>query len=65
MREKVNTAYSINDPRKFESIEVGERELNRLRAICVRWKKKHGEDINITLGLSVTNNQHSGKMGYG
>ena len=64
MREKVNTAYSINDPRKFDSIEDGEKELNRLRAVCVRWKKKHGGDINITLGLSVTNNQHSGKMGY-
>ena len=43
MREKVNTAYFLNDPRKFGGMEDGERELNRLRAVCMRWKKKQGE----------------------
>lgn len=64
MREKVNTAYFLNDPRKFVSKEDGEKELNRLRAVCVRWKKKRGGDINILLGLSVTSSEYVGKMGY-
>ena len=46
MREKVNTAYFLNDPRKFASTEDGEKELNRLRAVCMRWKKKQTEDIS-------------------
>lgn len=62
MREKVNTAYSINDPRKFDSIEDGEKELNRLRAVCIRWKKKQGGDIDITLGLSVTNGKYASRV---
>ena len=64
MREKVNTAYFLNDPRKFDSIEDGEKELNRLRAVCSRWKKRQGGDISITLGLSVTSSEYVGKMGY-
>jgi len=64
MREKVNTAYFLNDPRKLGSMEDGEKELNRLRAVCMRWKKKQGADINITLGLSATNTEFVGKMGY-
>lgn len=64
MREKVNTAYFLNDPRKFDSIEDGEKELNRLRAACVRWKKKQDDNINILLGLSVTSSEYVGKMGY-
>ena len=64
MREKVNTAYFLNDPRKFASTEDGEKELNRLRAVCMRWKKKQTEDISITLGLSATSTEFVGKMGY-
>lgn|GEM_PF-2792752 len=64
MREKVNTAYFLNDPRKLGSIEDGEKELNRLRAVCMRWKRKQEADINITLGLSVTSTEFVGKMGY-
>ena len=64
MREKVNTAYFLNDPRKFGGMEDGERELNRLRAVCMRWKKKQGESINIILGLSVTSSEYVGKMSY-
>ena len=64
MREKVNTAYFLNDPRKFGGMEDGERELNRLRAVCMRWKKKQGETINIILGLSVTSSEYVGKMSY-
>lgn len=45
MREKVSTAYFLDDPRKFSSMEEAEKELNRLRAVCVRLKKKQGEDI--------------------
>ena len=54
MREKVSTAYFLDDPRKFSSMEEAEKELNRLRAVCVRLKKKQGEDIAFMLGLSVT-----------
>ena len=43
MREKVSTAYFLDDPRKFSSMEEAEKELNRLRAVCVRLKKKQGE----------------------
>lgn len=64
MREKVNTAYFLNDPRKFASTEDGEKELNRLRAVCMRWKKKQTENISITLGLSATSTEFVGKMGY-
>lgn len=64
MREKVNTAYFLNDPRKLDSMQDGENELNRLRAVCLRWKKKQGGDINITLGLSATSTEFVGKMGY-
>lgn len=64
MREKANTAYFLNDPRKFDSKEDGEKELNRLRAVCVRWKKKHGVNIAITLGLSVNSSEYIGRMGY-
>ena len=53
MREKVSTAYFLDDPRKFSSMEEAEKELNRLRAVCVRLKKKQGEDIAFMLGLSV------------
>lgn len=64
MREKVSTAYFLDDPRKFSSMEEAEKELNRLRAVCVRLKKKQGEDIAFMLGLSVTDSQYMGKMGY-
>lgn len=39
MREKVSTAYFLDDPRKFSSMEEAEKELNRLRAVCVRLKR--------------------------
>ena len=45
-------------------MEEAEKELNRLRAVCVRLKKKQGEDIAFMLGLSVTDSQYMGKMGY-
>lgn len=61
---KVNTAYSLNDPRKFESIEEAEKELNRLRALCIRLKKKQAEEVHFLLGLSVTNHDYVGRMGY-
>ena len=64
MREKVDTAYFLWDPRKFDSIADAEKELNRLRAICVRWKKKQGDEINCLLGLSVTRSEYVGRMGY-
>ena len=64
MREKVSTAYFLDDPRKFSSMEEAEKELNRLRAVCVRLKKKQGEEIAFTLGLSVTDSQYIGRMGY-
>ena len=58
MREKVSTAYFLDDPRKFSSMEEAEKELNRLRAVCVRLKKKQGEEIAFMLGLSVTDSQY-------
>ena len=61
MREKVSTAYFLDDPRKFSSMEEAEKELNRLRAVCVRLKKKQGEEIAFMLGLSVTDSQYGGK----
>ena len=61
MREKVSTAYFLDDPRKFSSMEEAEKELNRLRAVCVRLKKKQGEDIAFMLGLSVTDSQYMAK----
>jgi len=61
---KVNTAYSLNDPRKFESIEETEKELNRLRALCIRLKKKQAEEVHFLLGLSVTSHDYVGRMGY-
>ena len=64
MREKVSTAYLVNDPRKFTSMEEAEKDLNRLRAVCVRLKKKQGEDIAFMLGLSVMDSQYMGKTGY-
>ena len=36
MNRKVDTAYFLNDPRKFDSVEQAEKELNRLRAVCIR-----------------------------
>lgn len=64
MNRKVDTAYFLNDPRKFDSVEQAEKELNRLRAVCIRLKKKQDEDITFLLGLSVTSSQWYGKMGY-
>jgi len=64
MWEKVSTAYLVNDPRKFTSMEEAEKDLNRLRAVCVRLKKKQGEDIAFMLGLSVMDSQYMGKTGY-
>lgn len=64
MREKINSAYFLDDPRKFDSIEEAEKELNRLRAVCIRLKKKQSEDIAFLLGLSVTDSQYMGRMGY-
>ena len=64
MREKVSTACFLDDPRKFSSMEEAEKELNRLRAVCVRLKKKQGEEIAFMLGLSVTDSQYIGRMGY-
>lgn len=62
MREKTNIAYFLNDPRKFDSKEDGEKELNRLRAVCIRWKKKQGGDIGVTLGLSATNGKYASRV---
>ena len=64
MNRKVDTAYFLNDPRKFDSVEQAEKELNRLRAVCIRLKKKQDEDITFLLGLSVTSSQWYGRMGY-
>lgn len=64
MRSKVNTAYLICDERKFQSINDVEKELNRLRAVCVRLKNKQEEEIRFILGVSVTNTDYIGKMGY-
>lgn len=64
MNRKVDTAYFLNDPRKFDSVEQAEKELNRLRAVCIRLKRKQDEDITFLLGLSVTSSQWYGKMGY-
>lgn len=61
---KVNTAYSLNDPRKFESIEEAEKELNRLRALCIRLKKKQAEEVHFLLGLSINTHEFLGYMGY-
>ena len=49
---------------KVSSMEEAEKELNRLRAVCVRLKKKQGEEIAFMLGLSVTDSQYIGRMGY-
>ena len=62
MREKVSTAYFLDDPRKFSSMEEAEKELIRLRAVCVRLKKKQGEEIAFMLGLSVTDSQYIGRI---
>lgn len=61
MREKVSTAYFLDDPRKFSSMEEAEKELNRLRAVCVRLKKKQGEDIAFTVTMpdSTENSEKS------
>ena len=64
MNRKVDTAYFLNDPRKFDSVEQAEKELNRLRAVCIRLKRKQDEDITFLLGLSVTSSQWYGRMGY-
>lgn len=64
MRSKVNTAYLVCDGRKFQSIKDAEKELNRLRAICVRLKNKQDEEISFILGVSVTNTDYIGKMSY-
>lgn len=64
MRSKVNTAYIVCDERKFCSIKDAEKELNRLRAICMRLKNKQDEEISFVLGVSVTNTDYIGKMGY-
>lgn len=64
MGQKVNTAYFLNDPRKFDTMDEAEKELNRLRAVCIRLKKKQDEDIAFLLGLSVTDSQWAGQMGY-
>ena len=61
---KVNTAYLLCDGRKFNSIEDATKELNRLRAMCVRLKKKQEEEISFLLGVSVTDSAYVGKMGY-
>ncbi len=61
---KVKTAYSLNDPRKFESIEEAEKELNRLRVLCIRLKKKQAEEVHFLLGLSITSHDYVGRMGY-
>lgn len=61
---KVNTAYHICDKRKFKSIEEASRELNRLRALCIRLKRKQTEEISFLLGVSVTDSAYIGKMGY-
>jgi hypothetical protein len=64
MRKKVNTGYFLDDPRKFASKEEAEKELNRLRALCVRLKKSQTEEIHFLLGLSETDSQYIGYMGY-
>jgi len=61
---KVNTAYLLCDGRKFNSIKDATKELNRLRAMCVRLKKKQDEEISFLLGVSVTDSAYVGKMGY-
>lgn len=61
---KVNTAYLLCDGRKFNSIEDATKELNRLRALCVRLKKKQEEEISFLLGVSVADSAYVGKMGY-
>ena len=40
MNRKVDTAYFLNDPRKFDSVEQAEKELNRLRAVCIRLSRE-------------------------
>lgn len=62
--QKVSTAYLLCDGRKFESREEAEKELNRLRALCVRLQKKQEEEIHFLLGLSTTDSQYFGYMGY-
>lgn len=62
---KVNSAYLICNPIKFPDIDTAEKELKRLRSLCIRLKSKDNEDnINFVLGCSVTNSQYFGKMGY-
>ena len=61
---KVDTAYFLCDERKFNTIEDATKELNRLRAMCVRLKKKQDEEISFLLGVSVTDSTFVGKMGY-
>ena len=61
---KVNTAYLLCDGRKFNSIEDATKELNRLRAMCIRLKKRQEEEISFLLGVSVTDSAYVGKMGY-
>ncbi|MGI6751536.1 MAG: hypothetical protein ACOX4U_02820 [Anaerovoracaceae bacterium] len=64
MRSKVNTAYLICNEQKFCSIKDAEKEVNRIRAICLRLKNKQDEEISFILGVSVTNTDYIGKMGY-
>lgn len=61
---KKNSAYMLWDSRKFADIEEVKRELNRLQAICIRLKNKQEEEVNFILGVSVTNTDYIGKMGY-
>lgn len=64
MRSKVDTAYLICNEQKFRSIKDAEKELDRLRALCGRLQSKQEEKINFILGVSVTNTDYIGKMGY-
>jgi hypothetical protein len=61
---KKDSAYMLWDNRKFANIEEAKRELNRLQAICIRLKNKQEEEISFILGVSVTNTDYIGKMGY-
>lgn len=62
--QKVSTAYLLCDGRKFENREEAEKELNRLRALCVRLQKKQEEEIHFLLGLSTTDSDYLGYIGY-
>jgi hypothetical protein len=53
LRAREYSAYLICDGRKFDNIELAEKELNRIRAFCYRLKAKEFPEITFYIGVSI------------